>query len=116
MCGSQSFKTTQWSQIQKNLCKKVRIVHVAMPVIQEERDKLQERWDRCKAIPQTHSVHFAARASASTLAVAKNPHFFQKDVCQEQGWHSRLMRGLGARGLEFDSRILHPCLTSFLSV
>ena len=42
------------------------------PVIQEERGKLQERWDRCKAIPQTHSVHFAARASASTLAVAKN--------------------------------------------
>ena len=32
------------------------------------------------------------------------------------GWrtdHSRLVRGLGARGPEFDSRISHPCFDSF---
>ena len=32
---------------------------------------------------------------------------------QEQGLHSRLVRGLGARGPEFDSRISHPCFDSF---
>ena len=32
---------------------------------------------------------------------------------EEQGWHSRLVRGLGARGPEFDSRISHPCFDSF---
>ena len=32
---------------------------------------------------------------------------------KEQGWHSRLVRGLGARGLEFDSRISHPCFDFF---
>ena len=68
----------EFVQAAQKLCKKVKIVHVAKAVIQEERGKLQERWDRCKAIPQTHSVHFAARASASTLAVAKNPQFFKK--------------------------------------
>ena len=26
-----------------------------------------------------------------------------------QKWHSRLVRGLGARGREFDSRVSHPC-------
>ena len=103
----------EFVQAAQKLWKKVKIVHVVKPVIQEERGKLQERWDRCKAIPQTHSVHFAARASASTLAVAKKPQFFQKDVCQEQGWHSRLVRDLGARGLEFDSRISHPCFAFF---
>ena len=73
----------EFVQAAQKLCKKIKIVHVPKSVIQEERGKLQERWDRCKAIPQTHSVHFAARASASTLAVAKNSQFFQKDVCQE---------------------------------
>ena len=28
-------------------------------------------------------------------------------------WHSRLVRGLGARGPEFDSRTSHPCLDFF---
>lgn len=49
LCGGQSCKATQWSQIQKKfvqaaqtLCKKVTIAHVPKPVIQEERDKLQE--------------------------------------------------------------------------
>ena len=32
---------------------------------------------------------------------------------EEQGWHSRLVRGLGARGPEFDSRISHPCFDFF---
>ena len=32
---------------------------------------------------------------------------------KEQGWHSGLVRGLGARGPEFDSRISHPCFDFF---
>ena len=32
---------------------------------------------------------------------------------KEQGWHSRLVRDLGARGPEFDSRISHPCFDFF---
>ena len=32
---------------------------------------------------------------------------------KEQGWHSWLVRGLGARGPEFDSRISHPCFDFF---
>ena len=36
-----------------------------------------------------------------------------RKVPMAQGWHSRLVRGLGARDPEFDSRISHP---SFLSV
>ena len=32
---------------------------------------------------------------------------------KEQGWHSRLVCGLGARGPEFDSRISHPCFDFF---
>ena len=31
----------------------------------------------------------------------------------EQGWHSRLVHGIGARGPEFDSRISHPCFHFF---
>jgi len=68
----------EFVQAAQKLCKKVKIVHVQKPVIQEERGKLQERWDRCKAIPQTHSVHFAARPRTSTLAVAKSSPFFSK--------------------------------------
>ena len=56
---------------------------VPKPVIQKERCKLQERWDRCLAIPQTHSIHFAVRVSDSTITVAKNSQFFHKDVWQE---------------------------------
>ena len=32
---------------------------------------------------------------------------------EEQGWHSWLVRGLGARGPEFDPRISHPCFNFF---
>ena len=34
-------------------------------------------------------------------------------AAKEQGWHSRLVRGLGARGPEFDSRFSHPCFDFF---
>ena len=34
-------------------------------------------------------------------------------VLTERGWHSRLVRGLRARGPEFDSRISHPCFDFF---
>ena len=30
-----------------------------------------------------------------------------------QGWHSRLVHGLGARGPDFDSRISRPCFDFF---
>ena len=40
--------------------------------------------------------------------VLKNVSLFNK-----QGWHSRLVRGIGARGPEFDSRISHPCFDFF---
>ena len=32
---------------------------------------------------------------------------------KEQGWHSRLVRALGARGAEFDPRISHACFDFF---
>ena len=35
------------------------------------------------------------------------------ELFEERGWHSRLVRGLGARGPEFDSRISHPCFDFF---
>ena len=73
----------EFCQTAQKLCSKIEVLYVSKPVIQKERDKLQERWDRCKAIPQTHSVHFAARASDSTVTVAKNSQFFQKDISQE---------------------------------
>ena len=36
-----------------------------------------------------------------------------KQETKEQGWHNRLMCGLGASGPEFDSQILHPCFNFF---
>lgn len=73
----------EFFQAAKQLCKKINVLYVLQPVIEGERERLQERWDRCKGIPQTHSIHFAAKASNSTITVAKNSQFFQKDVCQE---------------------------------
>ena len=32
---------------------------------------------------------------------------------KDPGWHSRLVRDLGLRGPEFDSRILQPCFDFF---
>ena len=42
-------------------------------------------------------------------------YFFGPSLCwnEERGWHSRLVRGHGARGPEFDSRISHPCFDFF---
>ena len=37
-----------------------------------------------------------------------------KEQVKEQGWHSRLVRGLGATVPEFDPRISHPCFDFFL--
>ena len=42
--------------------------------------------------------------------------FNSADIVELQfntGWHSRLVRGLYARGPEFDSRISHPCFDLF---
>ena len=32
---------------------------------------------------------------------------------KEEGWHSRLVRGLGTRGPEFNPLLLHPCFDFF---
>ena len=56
-----------------------------------------------------------APASAATL---KGSETLESVECEgaflkEQGWHSRLVRGFGARGPEFDSRISHLCFDFF---
>ena len=38
---------------------------------------------------------------------------FSNSNIVEQGWHSRLVRGLGARGCEFDPWISHPFFDFF---
>ena len=60
-----------------------------------------QRSTRCGSFPkymQSFWTHFKA---------------LMKMQFREQGWHSRFVRGLGARGPEFDSRISHPCFDFF---
>ena len=55
----------EFVQVAQKLCKKIKIVHVRKSVIQEERGKLEERWDRCKALnPSNPLCTLCARASA----------------------------------------------------
>ena len=52
-------------------------------------------------------------AFCSLVEVCKINRVLRSKISKEQGWHSRLVHRLGARGPEFDSRISHPCFDFF---
>ena len=70
-------------QAAQKLCKKVSVIYRPQSQIQGENDNLPGRWERCKRILLAHSIHFAAKSSNSTITVAKNTQFFQRNICLE---------------------------------
>ncbi|KAL9958512.1 hypothetical protein ACROYT_G035538 [Oculina patagonica] len=44
---------------------------------------MEQRWNRCRAIPRTQAIHFASKVNDVTISVAKNSQFLHKEPCRE---------------------------------
>ena len=67
----------------QRVCKKINVLYISEQQVKDVTEKLHERWGNCKAIPHTHSVHYVAKLSDSSLITAKNSQFFKSDGYQE---------------------------------
>ncbi|KAG1651875.1 Acid sphingomyelinase-like phosphodiesterase 3b [Nymphon striatum] len=67
----------------KSLSKNINILYVPQGEIQEVEGKLLERYERSKAIPKTHTVHFVQRSTDTHVSVSKNSQFLKTDECHE---------------------------------
>lgn len=66
-------------QAAQNVSKNINILYVSQEDVKGESDNLKERWDECKPIPKTHTIHYAAKLSDSSFITAKNSQFLIKD-------------------------------------
>lgn len=65
------------------VCKKINVLFISEQQVKDVPDKPSDRWQNCRAILHTHSVHYVAKSSDSTLVIARNSQFFIRDGCQE---------------------------------
>ena len=67
----------------RRVCKKINVLYISEQQVKDVPDKPSDRWQNCRAILHTHSVHYVAKSSDSILVIARNSQFFIRDGCQE---------------------------------
>ena len=63
----------------ESFCNKVSPVYVPEAEVNNQPEKLKERWNRCRAIPWTHAIHFASKVGNVTSSVAKPSQFLYNE-------------------------------------
>ena len=69
--------------VTKKVCKKIHTLFVPQSAINSHSEKLEQRWTDCRAIPNTHAIHFVAKANAGSIITAKNSQFKVQEPCTE---------------------------------
>ena len=58
--------------VAQKVCNKVSPLYVPQAEVNNQTEKLKERWNGCRTIPRTHAIHFASKVDDVTISVAKN--------------------------------------------
>ena len=74
----------EFATVAQRECNKIKVVYIAKVVISETiTADLKARWEACKTVKGTHSVHFVKKGNVNSVLVAKNSQFTTQDECVE---------------------------------
>ena len=65
----------EFHRVAQKVCNKVSPLYVPQAEVNNQTEKLKERWNRCRTIPHTHAIHFASKVDYVTISAAKNSQF-----------------------------------------
>ena len=64
------------------VCKNIHLLYVPQAEVDSQTEKLEQRWNGCRAIPRTQAIHFASKANDFTIRVAKNSQFLPSSFAE----------------------------------
>lgn len=73
----------EFYKVALKVCNKVSPLYVPQAEVNNQSEKLKERWNRCRTIPHTHAIHFASKVNDCTISVAKNSQFLYNAPTRE---------------------------------
>ena len=73
----------EFAKVANKECQKVKLLYIPKEEITQAKEHLLQRWNACLAIPETHSIHYVAKLSDTTVSVAKNSQFLKQDTCMQ---------------------------------
>ena len=76
--GVPLYRIKKWFQVPWNFIgwpRKFATKSVPQAEVNNQTEKLKERWNRCRTIPYTHAIHFASKVDDVTISAAKNSQF-----------------------------------------
>ena len=73
----------EFARVAENECLKVKVLYIPKEDITQAEEQLHQRWNACIPAPETHSIHYVAKLSDTTVSVAKNSQFLKQDTCME---------------------------------
>ena len=69
----------EFHRVAKRVCNKVAPLYVPQAEVNNQTEKLKERWNGCRTIPRTYAIHFASKVDDVTISVAKNSQFLYNE-------------------------------------
>ena len=69
----------EFHRVAQKVCNKVSPLYVPQAEVNNQTEKLKERWSGCRTIPRTHAIHFASKVDDVTISVAKNSQFLYNE-------------------------------------
>ena len=69
----------EFHRVAQKVCNKVFPLYVPQAEVNNQTEKLKERWNGCRTIPRTHAIHFASKVDDVTISVAKNSQFLYNE-------------------------------------
>ena len=69
----------EFHRVAQKVCNKVSPLYVPQAEVNNQTEKLKERWNGCRTIPHTHAIHFASKVDDVTISVAKNSQFLYNE-------------------------------------
>ncbi|KAK2548197.1 hypothetical protein P5673_031662 [Acropora cervicornis] len=70
----------EFHRVAQKVCNKVSPLYVPQAEVNNQTEKLRERWNGCRTIPHTHAIHFASKVDDVTISVAKNSQFLDEST------------------------------------
>ena len=59
----------EFARVAENECLKVKVLYIPKEDITQAEEQLHQRWNACIPIPETHSIHYVAKLSDTTVSV-----------------------------------------------
>jgi len=69
----------EFHKVALKVCNKVSPLYILQAEVNNQSEKLKERWNQCRTIHWTHAIHFASKVDDVTISVANNSQFLYNE-------------------------------------